>query len=122
VELLQQDTTSPYGAYIFGIHPGDSQNKLDALTDFVFALGIGTFAPATPPHTLYEYLMGGGTDPDTIKNDFMLYDNPGTPDQTGLRNRRYDEALMYLSGEYVHTPAPAGTFSSDLSDTACGTA
>lgn len=58
--------------------------------------------------------MDGVTNPATITADFELYDSPGSQYEEGLFHRRYDEALMYLYGEYTHA-SPPGTESALIS-------
>ncbi len=78
-----------------------SQNQADALVSFAYNLPPGTLGAG---HTLYEYLINGGDNPSSITADFELYHFSGNTPLQGLFNRRCDEALMYLYGEYTHAP------------------
>ena len=66
-----------------------SQSELDALTSFVFNLGIGRFKSST----MLKKLNTG--DKEGASNEFLKWISPGTPVEAGLRIRRHLEKDLF---------------------------
>ena len=69
-----------------------NQNQWDALLDFVYNVGIGNFEQST----LLRVLNANPNDP-TIRNDFMMWVDPGTKFEAGATRRRTAEADLYFT-------------------------
>ena len=68
-----------------------SQNAFDSLVDFAY--NNGSFAKAA---TLVNMVNHGITDKETVIDTFLMYDRTANREDKGLKNRRAQEAALYL--------------------------
>jgi lysozyme len=73
-----------------------SQNQFDALVSFAYNLGAGVFVDgAATGETLRRALLSGNA--RAIRRAFMVYVNPGSQFEAGLRRRRLAEADLFAT-------------------------
>jgi RHS repeat-associated protein len=105
-----------------------SQIQTDALVDFAYNLGIGVYYPSSGNNyaaTLLGFVGSGSTDAAGITRGFELFDkalDASTGSYVvvpGLLNRRWQEAQIYLYGNFTHNPAPSTKGTRELASASC---
>jgi len=106
--LLRQDLNNRYepavrklfrkGGILHGLF---TQERYDALVSFAYNMGVGsvTGKPVTGFETIGRAIEA--RDIEKIAASFILYRNPGTAAEQGLRRRREREAKLFLNGLYL---------------------
>ena len=73
---------------LFGLNL--NQNQVDALSSFIYNIGIGAFGRST----IRKLIKANPNDPK-IKDEFMKWINKGSSFEKGLRRRREAESNLY---------------------------
>lgn len=90
-------STSAAQNYVSKAFPGLSQPQFDAVTDFVYNVGMGNCDGST----LKGRILSNDT-PDRIKAAFLMWNKAGGVTVPGLLRRRMAEAYLFNNG--VNSP------------------
>jgi len=127
VQLLQQDLGWYEQQTSNDIPAPLTKDQTYALTDFAYNLGTGYWTSYSltlcgGPCSLYNYLASGGEgnapSPADSAQIIQLFENYNSGGE--LANRRYDEAMLYLYGEFTHAPYPGATTTAASCSTSAG--
>lgn len=91
ISYLKQDI-QPIIAYLNKLGMCNTQGQFDAIVDFIFNLGVGSFQKST----LYKYVKQHKSD-DEICKQFMRWTYAGGKQLQGLIKRRQWECNMWRS-------------------------
>jgi lysozyme len=96
---LRRDLNSPYGLAVNNLNVPLSQNQFDAVTDFVYNLGIGSMewdvGQSLRARNYYQ-----------AANEMLAYRFAGGVELAGLRERREAERNLFLSSPPPAPPNP----------------
>lgn len=98
--LLKTELAEKYEPAINALGIPLNQNQYDALTSFVYNLGPGILEPR---HTIGAMLHA--RDYKGAADALLLYDDPGTSVEPGLRRRREAERALFLTPITPQPPA-----------------
>ena len=92
-ELLKGDI-KPVERLLNGMGINYTQGQFDALTSWIYNLGVGNFKSST----MYKYIVSHKND-EAITDQMVKWVNAGGMPLLGLRRRRVAEANMFLGKE-----------------------
>ena len=92
-ELLKGDI-KPVERLLNGMGINYTQGQFDALTSWIYNLGVGNFKSST----MYKYIVSHKGD-EAITDQMVKWANAGGRPLLGLRRRRVAEANMFLGKE-----------------------
>ena len=75
------------------------QNQLDALISFAY--NCGASQKGLLGSTLYRNIINGVRNPETITNNFLVWNKANGKVEIGLTRRRQGEANLFLYGDYT---------------------
>ena len=99
-ETFLKDDIKPIETLLNGMGINYTQNQFDALTSWIFNLGIGNFKSST----MYKYIVARKSDLD-ITDQMVKWVNACGKPLLGLKKRRCEEANMFLEKDvyYIDT-------------------
>jgi len=95
IQYLQSHANSQVSPGLNSLLPGISQNQFDALSCFIYNVGMGNFKTSS---LLRDIKAGAGT--DVITADFAKWNKGGGQVLAGLVKRRAAEADLYCNSNY----------------------
>lgn len=96
-ETFLKDDIKPIETLLNGMGINYTQGQFDALTSWVFNLGIGNFKSST----MYKYIVARKSDLD-ITDQMVKWHNAGGKPLLGLKKRRSEEANMFLGRDVYY--------------------
>ena len=96
-EMFLKDDIKPVETLLNGMGINYTQNQFDALTSWIFNLGVGNFKSST----MYKYIIARKSDLE-ITDQMVKWHNAGGKPLLGLKRRRCEEANMFLGRELYY--------------------
>ena len=96
-ETFLKDDIKPIETLLNGMGINYTQNQFDALTSWIYNLGIGAFKSST----MYKYIVARRKDVE-IADQMVRWVNAGGKPLLGLKKRRAEEANMFLGKDMYY--------------------
>lgn len=96
-ETFLKDDIKPIETLLNGMGINYTQNQFDALTSWIYNLGIGAFKSST----MYKYIVARRKDVE-IADQMVRWVNAGGKPLLGLKKRRAEEANMFLGKDVYY--------------------